>query len=325
MAPVMVRKDTTWANIWGAVSDKGYYLRSEDYLDIINRNFLGVWNVPFVSEAVLINGELLNNIPVVFEDTYMDSAISFAANLRKAGVFMYATNMEYFGHLINPDSFNTSKIRPELYEIASNFDDWVSRYIRPEYFDYANGKTVPSTPCPDVFWFPVTTDEFCEDLITTMEDFGQWSGGNKNNYDPRLPGGYENVPTVDIHMTQVGFQTQWLYFLKMIIQPVQKQVFLGYVHDPPEASLNFVVRYRPGEQDHLTPHHDASTYTLNLALNTPKLDFEGGGVRFLRYNCSVLETRKGWAMIHPGRLTHYHEGLKVTGGTRYIMVSFIDP
>jgi procollagen-lysine,2-oxoglutarate 5-dioxygenase len=64
-----------------------------------------------------------------------------------------------------------------------------------------------------------------------MEDFGQWSGGNKNNYDPRLPGGYENVPTVDIHMTQVGFQTQWLYFLKMIIQPVQKQVFLGYVHD----------------------------------------------------------------------------------------------
>lgn len=35
---------------------------------------------------------------------------------------MYATNMEYFGHLINPDSFNTSKIRPELYEIASNFD-----------------------------------------------------------------------------------------------------------------------------------------------------------------------------------------------------------
>lgn len=29
--------------------------------------------------------------------------------------------------------------------------------------------------------------------------------------------------------------------------------------------------------------------------------------------------------MHPGRLTHYHEGLKVTNNTRYIMVSFVDP
>ena len=77
----------------------------------------------------------------------------------------------------------------------------------------------------------MVTEEFCDDLTTTMEDFGQWSGGNTNNYDPRLPGGYENVPTVDIHMTQIGFQEHWLYFLKTIIQPIQKRVFLGYVHD----------------------------------------------------------------------------------------------
>jgi procollagen-lysine,2-oxoglutarate 5-dioxygenase len=89
--------------------------------------------------------------------------------------------------------------------------------------------------------------------------------------------------------------------------------------------LNFVVRYRPSEQDHLRPHHDASTYTINIALNRPHEDFQGGGCRFVRYNCSVLDTRVGWSFIHPGRLTHYHEGLKVTGGTRYIMVSFIDP
>ena len=52
---------------------------------------------------------------------------------------------------------------------------------------------------------------------------------------------------------------------------------------------------------------------------------KGGGCRFLRYNCSVLYTRKGWTLMHPGRLTHYHEGLLVTKGTRYIMVSFVDP
>jgi hypothetical protein len=30
-------------------------------------------------------------------------------------------------------------------------------------------------------------------------------------------------------------------------------------------------------------------------------------------------------MMQPGRLTHFHEGLTVTKGTRYIMISFIDP
>lgn len=52
---------------------------------------------------------------------------------------------------------------------------------------------------------------------------------------------------------------------------------------------------------------------------------QGGGCRFLRYDCRVSSPRKGWALLHPGRLTHYHEGLPTTRGTRYIMVSFVDP
>jgi hypothetical protein len=39
----------------------------------------------------------------------------------------------------------------------------------------------------------------------------------------------------------------------------------------------------------------------------------------------VASTRRGWAIIHPGRLTHLHEGLPTTKGKRYIMVSFVDP
>lgn len=52
---------------------------------------------------------------------------------------------------------------------------------------------------------------------------------------------------------------------------------------------------------------------------------QGGGCRFLRYGCSIQAPRKGWALMHPGRLTHYHEGLPTTAGTRYIAVSFVDP
>lgn len=52
---------------------------------------------------------------------------------------------------------------------------------------------------------------------------------------------------------------------------------------------------------------------------------QGGGCRFLRYNCSVVAHRRGWALLHPGRLTHYHEGLPTVEGVRYIVVSFVDP
>ncbi len=89
-------------------------------------------------------------------------------------------------------------------------------------------------------------------------------------------------------------------------------------------TLDFIVKYRPDGQPFLRPHHDASTFSLNIALNHIGLDFEGGGTRFMRQNCTLLGNKKGHALIHPGRLTHQHEGLYVTKGTRYILVSFVD-
>ena len=41
-----------------------------------------------------------------------------------------------------------------------------------------------------------------------------------------------------------------------------------------QAIMNFVVRYRPDEQPNLRPHHDSSTFTVNMALNTKDVDYE---------------------------------------------------
>lgn len=46
--------------------------------------------------------------------------------------------------------------------------------------------------------------------------------------DERLSGGYENVPTVDIHMNQIGFEKEWLKFLKEYIVPVTERLYPGY-------------------------------------------------------------------------------------------------
>ena len=49
--------------------------------------------------------------------------------------------------------------------------------------------------------------------------------------DSRIDGGYENVPTRDIHMKQVDFDLEWHQFLREYVQPVQRRVFLGYDSD----------------------------------------------------------------------------------------------
>lgn len=159
--------------------------------------------------------------------------------------------------------------------------------------------------------------------------------------------------TITYHLTLVWVAISFsqFYFISSFLYLAS--VFLVLLQNP-QSIMNFVVRYRPDEQPSLRPHHDSSTYTINLALNRPEIDYQvcntvqyycasnletntplfnfhyylllqGGGCRFIRYDCSVTNTRVGWMLMHPGRLTHFHEGLRVTNGTRYIMISFVDP
>lgn len=236
---------------------------------------------------------------------------------------MYVINEENYGHLVNSEDYNPILTQPEFYMLLTNQMDWENRYIHREYFDLLKPNVTFNQPCSDVYWFPIANDRFCDDLIKIVETYGKWSDGS--NTDDRLNGGYEAVPTRDIHMSQVGLEAVWLRFLLKYVRPLQEAVFLGYYHNPPRSMMNFVVRYRPDEQAALRPHHDTSTYTINIALNQVGPDYEGGGCHFLRYNCSVKATQKGWMLMHPGRLTHFHEGLRTTHGTRYIMISFVDP
>ena len=324
IAPMIARPHQYWSNFWGATGDNGYYARSPDYMDIVAYKKVGLWNVPYINTVYLLHGSLMKKIQNAFTRVDVkDPDMHFAENLRDKGIFMYVSNMKYYGNLVNFDDFDTSHLHNDFYQIFQNSYNWEQKYIHENYSSSFGDNAVVSQPCPDVFWFPTVTETFCDHLVQEVENYGKWSGGK--NEDPRLAGGYENVPTVDIHMNQIGFEPHWLEFLKKYVLPLQQKVFQGYFHDPPHALMNFVVRYKPEEQPLLKPHHDSSTFTVNLGLNTPGVDYEGGGCRFLRYNCSITGTKKGWMLLHPGRLTHYHEGLRTVAGTRYIMVSFVDP
>lgn len=322
IAPLIGRPGKMWSNFWGALSQTGFYARSEDYMDIVEGNKIGLWNAPYITGSYLVQRHIVKAIKDAYTASDLDPDMAFCRLLREKNHFMYVNNQHHFGHLIDSENFETNHLHNELYEIFNNPQDWEKKYLHPNYSRSLQDDAVVETPCPDVYWFPMVTETFCDHLVEEMEHYGQWSGGKAE--DKRLPGGYENVPTDDIHLNQVGLDKMWLHILDKYIMPLTTKVFWGYYSNPPRSLLNFVVKYHPDRQRLLRPHHDSSTFTTNIALNHPT-EFEGGGCRFLRYNCSVLATRKGWMLMHPGRLTHYHEGLPVTKGTRYILVSFNDP
>ncbi|XP_033642111.1 procollagen-lysine,2-oxoglutarate 5-dioxygenase 1-like [Asterias rubens] len=323
IAPLVRREGKLWSNFWGDVNREGYYARSEDYIEIVKDQKVGVWNVAFISSIYLIHGNRLHapHTPS-FERDDIDPDMAFCQDLREKGIFMHITNRETFGYLVVTEYCETEHLHNDLWEIWSNRMDWERKYIHPGYYDALDPDTEVKQACTDVYTFPMFTNLFTDQLIEEMEFFGQWSSGQ--NEDERIAGGYENVPTRDIHMRQIDFEKHFLFFLREFIKPISEKVYPGY-DTRSNAIMNFVVRYRPDEQPLLRPHHDSSTYTINVALNTRGVDYEGGGARFIRYNCSVIGLPKGHLLLHPGRLTHYHEGLRTTNGTRYILVSFIDP
>uniref|UniRef100_A0A1I7X073 procollagen-lysine 5-dioxygenase n=1 Tax=Heterorhabditis bacteriophora TaxID=37862 RepID=A0A1I7X073_HETBA len=424
VAPMVGQPGKAFTNFWGAIASNGYYARSEDYMAIVHGKRIGFWNdfkyeirfVPFVTSAILINKEKMKQMNVSFSyNKNIDPDMSFCQWARDHGHFMYVDNEAYYGFLVL----------------------WEARYVHKEYRKVIEEGVEVEQACPDVYDYPLLSERFCEELIEEMEHFGQWSDGS--NKDTRLAGGYENVPTRDIHMNQVfigyyhrkfgpvedrsssggsrsvstsrvrklsrrgSFEITTAYWERRNNRQLLQHEYQrsenafvdtrshfpscvmvwarittsdeaslmcaathrGKLRDvstsscdrkrrnlrapnelnhcllsyPIESNMMFVVRYRPDEQPALRPHHDASTfrwrtnkilifrinYSIDIALNKKGKDFEGGGVRYIRYNCTVQADQIGYAMMFPGRLTHLHEGLPTTHGTRYILVSFLNP
>ena len=106
--------------------------------------------------------------------------MAFCANLREKDVFFYVSNRVSFGHLIDSDDFDTSHVHNELWEISKNRWDWEQRYIHPNYSQSLEENANITMPCPDVYWFPIVTERFADELVAEMENHGTWSDGSNN-------------------------------------------------------------------------------------------------------------------------------------------------
>ena len=309
------------SNFWGDMDDRGYYVKSENYYDLCKREEECVFGVPFVKGCYMIEREGVQKIIEQTEHVYSVDELekgwfdwTFCNHVRRTDMTMFVCNWENYGYILSGETVKGKK-HPSLFEVINNPKLWEARYLHPDYH-----KLDCEEPIQDLFQFPLFSDRFCDELIEEMEHFGEWSNGNKT--DKRLQGGYENVPTRDIHFKQINFGEQWEHIIQTYIAPVADKYYSGYVTKG--TNISFMVKYTPSGQPNLRPHHDASTYSLNVALNKRGIDFQGGGTYFLRQKYHHTTQPKGYGLIHPGRLTHYHEGVATTEGTRYIIVSFVE-
>jgi len=305
IGPLLKSNNTLLSNFWGDIDSNNFYKRSNDYIYIANRERKGCWNVPYIWYALLIQKDHFNKNHFIDNINKGDGVdMAFCYNIRKSNYFMWVLNNEHFGYYQEPLS---------LISFKSNLKEWENKYISKNFQKNRSIQELGS----DILKINIFTREFCNEIILLSEQNNLWSKGGGKYYDKRI-NNTENHPTQDIHLKQIGLEEMWKFIIDNYIGKIVWDV---YKYSSKGTNINFIVKYDLKGQKELRPHHDSSSYTVNLCLNK---DFEGGGCRFVRQDKTIINKDIGSVILHPGRVTHYHEGLLITSGVRYILVSFVN-
>jgi glycosyltransferase involved in cell wall biosynthesis len=199
---------------------------------------------------------------------------------------------------------------PEIMR-AGDWDEWCKKYINPHILQ-GQYKLMVDEIAPNVIEFPLFTEKFCNEIIKLAEQRGEWVTDRHTFY-----------PTTDQTMESLGMQLIYQAVLERIVYPVWIWFWeLDGDGWNTARSENFIAKYNTENQGSLDIHHDDSSLTLNVRLND---EFKGGGTYIPRYKTTIQPRKKGYAMAHPGKITHKHGGRPVEEGTRYILVSFTNP
>ncbi|XP_056366817.1 multifunctional procollagen lysine hydroxylase and glycosyltransferase LH3-like [Oenanthe melanoleuca] len=318
LAPLLTRPGHLWSNFWGALGPDGYYSRAPDYLEIVQGRRRGVWNVPYVSHAYLVGGAALRG-PLgegpVFDHAHLDPDMAFCARAREKGLFLHVTNRRHFGHLLVTDGYNgTGRRHPELWERLRNPWDWDQQYLHPNFSRVLQEHLIQQ-PCPDVFQFPLFSEQFGRELREEAELRGGWAE-------------HHEVRSWAVPLSALQLDPVLQGALRELLPPIARRLFPGYAPKG-RTVLSSVVRYDPAPSGHAhpdpapsaTPPRPSATISLRVSLS-PAL---GGGWLFPRYGCAAPAPPPGWALLHPGRLTHLGTGVTPVGGARYSLELLLDP
>lgn len=114
---------------------QGYYLRTEDYMPILEREKVGTFAVVMVHSATLINLNHADSRKLTFHperlDGYLgprDDIITLAYSAQFAGVEMFVTNKEHYGHILAPTESPAHEVQ-ELLNLKLEVTGEPSRFL----------------------------------------------------------------------------------------------------------------------------------------------------------------------------------------------------
>ena len=161
---------------------------------------------------------------------------------------------------------------------------------------------------PEIYRFPLFTEEFCKLVMEHAEEEGDWTKARHAFY-----------PTTDILLEDIKIKDMYNWVLQEYCHPIARHIWgLEGTSWTRATSEDFVARYKDTDQAALDIHHDHADYTFTVGLNT---DYEGGGTWFPRQQI-LANPKSGYCTLFPS-VTHRHGGRPTTKGTRYIIVSFV--
>jgi len=238
------------------------------------------------------------------QQTYLKNAYQYAINQNWSNRYNdWITMMEETSNL-------DLKLYPELYSYYNDPDEWKNRFVtysaRTKEWDL-----ITDEPFMNTFTFPLFTSEFCKMIREEAEHANSWTVDR-----------HEFYPTTDMILQTIGMHDIYMEVLREFVMPVSKYMWAldGEGWDDLQSE-NFLARYTPDAQGHLSIHHDSSDITCLVQLSDLD-EYEGGGTWFRRQR-ELVKNGIGYVTIHPGNITHKHGARAVTEGARYIIVSFM--
>jgi hypothetical protein len=202
-------------------------------------------------------------------------------------------------------------LHPELYQYWNDTAAWHRKFLVPGLIKKEWDLFVDEE-LDGAFVYPLFTKEFCKMIIEEAEHAQVWTFAR-----------HEFYPTTDFVLTEIGFDKIYYDLLWEFVMPmaIHKFGLEGKGWDQLTAE-NFLARYTPDTQGHLSIHHDHSHITALVNLSEKDEDYTGGGTWFWRQK-TLSRPPQGYVSVHPGNITHKHGARPVLSGKRYIIVSFM--
>jgi hypothetical protein len=166
-------------------------------------------------------------------------------------------------------------------------------------------------PFDNCFSMPLFTPLFCKKIREEAEYANAWTTDR-----------HEFYPTTDMLLEELGMTEIYYEVLREYVMQAAIYAFQldgdGWAE---MSSEDFLAKYVPDAQGHLSLHHDHSHITALVTLSNFD-EYEGGGTYF-SHQKKLIKEQQGHVSIHPGNITHKHGARATTAGTRYIIVSFM--